>query len=153
VTQIIIISIVIGQPKDLQFIWSFSRSLHRCLERVVRDGQSTSVLLVGSPASGKNLVTSRVLQNLRREYQQPGIIEIHLDGTFDTDETVCLRSITKQLRMAELDHDPTVSGITIQSINHSNFCIVFCFFILPSPLFFYSFHFCCPTHFFFFFDF
>ncbi|ODV63951.1 origin recognition complex subunit 4 ASCRUDRAFT_24603, partial [Ascoidea rubescens DSM 1968] len=70
------------------------------LEHTIRDGDSTSLLLIGPHLSGKSLVLDNVLKDLNNKYNVNGnryYFEIRLSGLIQTDDKMAVKEIARQL--------------------------------------------------------
>ncbi|EXJ90556.1 hypothetical protein A1O1_03659 [Capronia coronata CBS 617.96] len=71
-------------------------TLHSLLSATVTAGESNSLLLLGSRGSGKSLLISHAIGDLRRSHHEEFHV-VRLNGFFQTDDKLALREIWRQL--------------------------------------------------------
>jgi origin recognition complex subunit 4 len=82
-------------------------TLHALLAATITAGESNSLLLLGSRGSGKSLLVSHALADLRRSHGDDFHV-VRLDGFFQTDDKLALREIWRQLnREMAISEDET----------------------------------------------
>ena len=64
------------------------------------EGESNSLLLLGGPGSAKSAIITAALNQMKRDYPDPGsFYTILLDGQIQTDDRIALREIARQLAL------------------------------------------------------
>lgn len=70
------------------------------IKRTLIAGESNSVLVIGDRGTGKTLLISHVLQEVRKEHRiQENLITVNLNGLLQTDDRLALKEMTRQLQL------------------------------------------------------
>uniref|UniRef100_A0A8D2MYH9 Origin recognition complex subunit 4 n=1 Tax=Zonotrichia albicollis TaxID=44394 RepID=A0A8D2MYH9_ZONAL len=76
------------------------------LRRTTVHGESNSALLIGPRGSGKSALLNHVLKDLREmEQVRENLLEVHLNGLLQTNDSVALKEITRQLQLENVVGD------------------------------------------------
>ncbi|XP_064574702.1 origin recognition complex subunit 4 isoform X1 [Zonotrichia leucophrys gambelii] len=82
------------------------RHLLELLRRTTVHGESNSALLIGPRGSGKSALLNHVLKDLREmEQVRENLLEVHLNGLLQTNDSVALKEITRQLQLENVVGD------------------------------------------------
>uniref|UniRef100_A0A8D2MTG0 Origin recognition complex subunit 4 n=1 Tax=Zonotrichia albicollis TaxID=44394 RepID=A0A8D2MTG0_ZONAL len=83
------------------------------LRRTTVHGESNSALLIGPRGSGKSALLNHVLKDLREmEQVRENLLEVHLNGLLQTNDSVALKEITRQLQLENVVGDKVFVNVS-----------------------------------------
>ncbi|KAI9143835.1 origin recognition complex subunit 4 C-terminus-domain-containing protein [Paraphysoderma sedebokerense] len=87
-------------PPTLVGLQQQENQVYSLLEQSVSQGESNSLLLIGSSGSGKSALVQRILDRLSEQYRnttEKAFFVVRLSGQIHTDDRIALRDIWEQL--------------------------------------------------------